>query len=210
MDDAAYAFAQDVKDRKRTATGAYHKRTGSRSRKVTLSQDTLTHAQWKRRNGPVQTYETNMPHTLKELRCWPKHMQVLYMDELLNRFNPTLAQLAHMLKCHQNYTSAYLRELKLHKKGRPTREEQHAFLDWLDEKLFPPEEDTVVTVETPAEPEVTEPVPRSPSFVPITYDTITLGFTGTVTDLVQSILTGPLHLCGADTYSFTVTAVRKS
>lgn len=202
MDDAAYAFAQDVKDRKRTATGAYHKRTGSRSRKVTLSQDKLTHAQWKRRNGPVQTYDMNKPHKLSELRSWPRDMQRTYMSDLLAKFNPTGAQLMDLLECSEVSVYAYLKEFGLRKRGRPTNIERQEFHDW----MYPPAK---AAPDPEPEPEQ-KPESPAPSFVPITYDTITLGFTGTATDLVQSILTGPLHLCGADTYSFTVTAVRKS
>ena len=208
MDDATYFFMQDVKDRKRAATGAYHKRTGSRSRKVTLSQDTLTHAQWKRRNGPVQTYDMNKPHTWKELKLWPEPVRHEYMANLLNNYEPSNKELAQMLNTSPNNIHSLVAQCGIMRsrggsRSKPSDHEARWYCFLAGEEHVPLAPDPEPVPEQEPEPK------PSVSLAPITYDTITIGFTGTATDLVQSILTGPVHLCGADTYTFTLTAVRK-
>ena len=201
MNDETYVFIQDVRERKITARGARHKVGGSRSKKCTLSQDTLTPAQLKRRNGPVLTCDLNKPYTLTSLRTLSRHMQVEYMENLLRKFNPTTPQLCGMLDCSPTTMYGWLKSLCISGTGsRPTKAEKLAFEDWLHAD------------DTPAEEPTPEPVPEDkpkPKLSPISYDTITLSFTGTTTDLIQSILTGPIHLVGADVCTFTITATKK-
>lgn len=202
MNDETYVFIQDVRERKVTARGARHKVNGSHSKKCTLSQDTLTPAQLKRRNGPVLTCDLNKPYTLAYLRTLSRHMQIEYMENLLSKFNPTNTQLSNMLDCSPTWLYSYLKSLGIDGTGsRPNKAEKLAFEDWLHADDIPAEE-----------PAPEEPAPEDkpkPKLSPISYDTITLSFTGTTTDLIQSILTGPIHLVGADVCTFTITATKK-
>ena len=204
MNDETYAFIQDVRERKITARGARHKVSGSRSKKCTLSQDTLTPAQLKRRNGPVSTYAMNAPHTWKELKTWSPQLRKEYMSELLDKYDPTNVELSEMLGVSKDYVSAVVSEcgVKRGRGGKHTRSSGHDAM-WYD----------FISGGEPILPDDYEPAPEEPKtsvkLMPISYEEVQLTFTGTVTDLVQCIVTGPLHLFGADTCTFTVKATRK-
>ena len=193
MNDETYVFIQDVRERKVTARGAYHKVSGSRSKKCTLSQDTLTPAQLKRRNGPVLTYDMSKPHTWKELKHWPHDMRKEYLTKLLSTYTPSNTDLADMLDVSPGTVTVIVRDAGISRTRGGNRRHGHNDA-W--HKFIHIEPDPVP--ETPA-----------PKLAPISYDTITLSFTGTTTDLIQSILTGPIHLVGSDVCTFTITAHKK-
>ena len=54
-------FDYDALQKKRIASGAFHMKRGSRSKRCSLPSDNLTPAQLKRRNGPVSTYKLDQP-----------------------------------------------------------------------------------------------------------------------------------------------------
>lgn len=210
MDDITYTFIETVRDRKAAARGAYHHRTGSRTKTCKLSSDTLTPAQIERRHGPVSTYTMNAPHTWKELKNWPEHVRHEYMSELLDKYDPTNVELGKMLGVSKDYICAVLPQCGITRGrgGKHTRSVAHDNM-WYDfisggEPIMPdPEPEPAPVVD--AVYHKPEPAPK---LTPILYDDIQLTFTGTLTDLVQCIVTGPMHLLGTDTCTFTIKATR--
>lgn len=90
-------FDYEVMQKKRIARGAAHMKRGSKSKKCTLPSDHLTPAQWKRRNGPVNTYSLNQPMDWETFKSLPVDIQQSYIDILQSRFNVTAATISKEL-----------------------------------------------------------------------------------------------------------------
>ena len=216
MNDAEYTFMQTNRERKTISRSAKYRRNGSRSKKCTLPSDHLTPAQKKGLNGTVKTYDMNKPHSLRELRTWPDDLRHVYMDELLSRYRPSNKDLALMLNCSPSTVSQRMPSVFACFRGRGGQERQteEQAIAW---QRFISGEEPVLTLNPEAPPVV---VPASPEVhtwpgkvtTPggaLLYDYICVEFTGKVDDLISVIQTGPLHLTGADTYTFTIKAARK-
>lgn len=211
MQDETYTFIQTVRDRKATAHSARYKKNGSRSRKCTLPSDYLTPAEKRRRNSAVQTYTMNEPHTKRELNTWPEDMQREYIKGIIDCYHPSNKDLGLMLGTSETTACTYIHKLGLSNRIKPTLGQQIDFHTFCN-----PEPEHTPEPETKPEPDTTvvmlaPPIvqPSAPTPAPLTYDTISLTFTGTADDLIRVIQTGPIHLAGADTYTFTISAVRK-
>ena len=90
-------FDYEVMQKKRIAHSAAHMKRGSKSKKCTLPSDHLTPAQWKRRNGPVNTYSLNQPMDWETFKSLPVDIQQSYIDILQSRFNVTAATISKEL-----------------------------------------------------------------------------------------------------------------
>ncbi len=70
-------FLKDISEKKRTASGAYHKVKNSRKAAV-LPSDNLTEAQLAKLSGPVTTYRMHPDVTPEELATWPDDIQKMW------------------------------------------------------------------------------------------------------------------------------------
>ena len=111
MTDERYVYMQDLKEKNSTKSGAYHKRSGKRSRYVGLPSDHLTAAQLKRRNGPVETVKLNTPMTYKELKQLTPTLQFLYLDECVTRYKARRMDIVDMLGVSQSFFTKYVKTL---------------------------------------------------------------------------------------------------
>ena len=215
MNDAEYTLMQTNRERKALSRNAKYKRNGSRSKKCTLPSDHLTPAQKKGLNGMAQTYTMNEPDTLRELRLWPADIRHEYMEGLLERYNPSNKDLGMMLNCGPTYPHTTLPTHFGITRGRggshQTTEQSIAWSRFIGGEeptlALAPEEPKVVMPDE--EPVLSPTIAPTHLHSPLTYDHITLQFTGTSDDLIDVIQRGPIHLTGADTYTFTITATRK-
>ena len=82
-------FDYDVMQKKRIANNAARMKRGSKSKKCSLPSDHLTPAQWKKRNGPVNTYRLNQPMDWETFTVLPIDIQQSYIGILQSRFNVT-------------------------------------------------------------------------------------------------------------------------
>lgn len=82
MDD----FSYDVMQKKRIASGARHRRCGSKSKFVRLPSDYMTPAEKRRMNGKVNTYKMNDPISYGEFKAMPSELQEKYLNGLVSRF----------------------------------------------------------------------------------------------------------------------------
>lgn len=97
MNDAAYAFKEDVKERKSMLSGARHKKNGSKSRSCKLPYESLSYYQRKKLNGEVKSYPMNRPMTWKKFQTYPDDLQETYLATLVDGFNVSMNQIGDMM-----------------------------------------------------------------------------------------------------------------
>ncbi len=75
-------FYAEVKEKKAIAASARRRVCGSKTKHVSLPSDGMTHAEWKRRNGAVTTYNLKQPTTWAGLKAMPADLQKQYLEGL--------------------------------------------------------------------------------------------------------------------------------
>ena len=87
MDDIKYSYFQDIKDKKTTATGSYHKKGGSKSKKCTLYYETL---KGKERKEYMNSSDTTTIKLLnadyKDFKNLTPELQKKQLEYLLERY----------------------------------------------------------------------------------------------------------------------------
>lgn len=129
MNDIEYLYRQDIREKKATGRGVFSKKSGARTKYVSLTQDRLTSAQLKRRNSPVYTYNiTTCIHSWKEFKSMPSDLQCEYLKRVIKTYNPSIEMIASAM----GVTSESLRSL-IHAKNfdiplkRGGRKRQHPY-----------------------------------------------------------------------------------
>lgn len=117
-------FDWDVAQKKRVASGAYHKKNGSKSRGCSLPSDTLTNAQWKRRNGEVKEYNLSKPMPWATFKSMPHELQKTYVTNLIEKYGATTTMLSGMLGVSMEYLWRYFKTNGIHASGRRLSVEQ--------------------------------------------------------------------------------------
>jgi len=136
MTDERYVFNQDVAERSKMKTGAFHKKNGSKSKRCTLPSDHLTPAQKKKLSGPCFSINMNEPlHDWKKFRSLPKTMQVNYINGLVNNYGARQRDIADMFGVKpgtfSQYCCAKFKSETLFKKGGTGKTMDERFLDFL-------------------------------------------------------------------------------
>lgn len=126
MTDERFTFVEQQRETKSAARGARHRVCGSKSKRCTLPHEYLTPAQMKRRNGIVNTYNMNAPHTKAELSGWSQDLRREYFTDLMQRYCPTDAQLADMLGCSKSTVYNLLTACSVSRENRRQTREQRA------------------------------------------------------------------------------------
>ena len=93
-------FDYDALQKKRIASGAFHMKRGSRSKRCSLPSDNLTPAQLKRRNGPVSTYKLDEPMRWDDFKAMPADLQKKYLTNLVETYGATNEMLGDMFYVH--------------------------------------------------------------------------------------------------------------
>lgn len=201
MNDITYTLAQTNKERTITARGIYGKKTGSKTKYCGLPSDHLTEAEKRKLNGPCLTYDLSIPHTYAELKLWPEDLQRQYLGKLLT-MRPTNVQLQSMLQTSSKTLYYFLGGLGLLKPkvGRPPKAnaaQVHAWNQFIDGNVTPPEPEPIITQEpepeqiTTQEPEP-EPITTQEPEPKTTCDSIELVFTGTMPDVLKALTLLPI------------------
>lgn len=97
MTDEAYVFTDTARERKQMAIGSKHKKSGRVSHKVGLSQDHMSEAELKKKNGEVKAYNMFVPWTWEEFKSAPADICQTYLDRLYECYHPNIAALSKML-----------------------------------------------------------------------------------------------------------------
>lgn len=90
-------FDFDALQKKRIARSAAHMKRGSKSKKCSLPSDSMTAAEWKRRNGPVNTYKLDAPMSWESFKSMPLDLQQTYVAWLQNQFNVPTSRISEDL-----------------------------------------------------------------------------------------------------------------
>lgn len=93
-------FDYDALQKKRIASGAFHMKRGSRSKRCSLPSDNLTPAQLKRRNGPMSTYKLDAPMRWDDFKSMPVDLQKQYLTNLIETYGTTNEMLGDMFYVH--------------------------------------------------------------------------------------------------------------
>ena len=208
------------------ANGARHRVYGSRSRKVTLPSDFLTPAQRRRVNSAVKTFTMNIPHTVKQLRKWPKDLQLQYMQNIISSMNPSNKDLSYVLGVSISAVCNYKRSLGLTDANRARTQTCEQVQDWkkflrgaLVDDVLAKEREAEAETDTGTDTELVDTsvaplvADDEPGIIiddkPVTYSEITMSFSGSIRDLVRLLISGPVTLSVDDTYDFALTCKRK-
>lgn len=104
-------FDWDVLQKKRVASGAYHIKRGSRSKKCTLPSDYMTASQKRRMNGNVETYNMTAPMAWKTFKKLPNDLKEEYMQSLVDKMDVSQTVAARdMFSISSATMSLYLKE----------------------------------------------------------------------------------------------------
>lgn len=98
MTDEKYTFITDVAEKKRTARGAFNKRThNGKGGKVRFPSDYLSNKERNKMNGEVREYRMNSPITYAEFKKYPNDLKKKYIQRLRNMFDVSDTDIAAMM-----------------------------------------------------------------------------------------------------------------
>lgn len=89
-------FDYDAMQKKRTASGAIHKKNEKKSKRCSLPHDGLTPAQLRRLNGPVHTYKLDGPMSWADFKAMPLDLQKDYIRNLQDLYQVNDGMLGQM------------------------------------------------------------------------------------------------------------------
>lgn len=135
MTDEKFAFIEDVRDKKRTATGAHHKRTHcGKGGAVRFPSDYMTKKERNAMNGEVKSYKLNDPMSWAEFKAMPDDIKITYIKALRKRYNVSDTALAGMFGVSQPVVSKEMRRLDTGSCGRGanTKWDADGWYAWLN------------------------------------------------------------------------------
>lgn len=98
MTDEKYTFIADVAEKKRTAKGAFNKRThNGKGGKVRFPSDYLSNKERNKMNGEVREYHMNSPITYSEFKKYPDDLKKKYVKRLRDMFDVSDTDIAAMM-----------------------------------------------------------------------------------------------------------------
>ena len=98
MTDEKYTFITDVAEKKRTARGAFNKRThNGKGGKVRFPSDYLSNKERNEMNGEVREYRMNSPITYTEFKKYPDDLKKKYIQRLRDMFDVSDKDIAEMM-----------------------------------------------------------------------------------------------------------------
>lgn len=90
-------FDYEVKEKRRIASGARHRKCGSKSKRCTLPHERLTPTELKRRNGEVKTYNLSGPMSWGTFCQLPPELAREYILKLRKEYHVSCRKIAEML-----------------------------------------------------------------------------------------------------------------
>lgn len=204
MTDERFTFVEQQRETKSAARGARHRVCGSKSKRCTLPHEYLTPAQMKRRNGIVNTYNMNAPHTKAELSGWSQDLRREYFTGLMQRYCPTDAQLADMLGCSKSTVYNLLTACSVSRENhRQTREQRAAWCTFVTPDAPEHAQSDVMPEAIPPAGAATEP--QAGACFP--FDRLSITLTGKPAHSLERLW--QLFSDVDDELELTITAVRK-
>lgn len=126
MTDEKFTFIEDLREKKRTATGAHHKRTHcGKGGAVRFPSDYKTAKELRAMNGEVKSYKLNDPMSWGEFKAMPDDIKRTYITALRKKYNVSDTNIAKMMGTDQVNLSSMARKLGI-KSTRKSREKWDA------------------------------------------------------------------------------------
>lgn len=129
-------FDHDIRLRKQMASGARHRKCGSKSLKCSLPSDNMTNKQWKERNGTVAVIKMNEPIEWGTFTKISKDLQEEYVRNLKDTYNATATDISAMMGITRGSLSKYIKNNNLdiafsvgHSMNKEQRREWNNFLN---------------------------------------------------------------------------------
>lgn len=112
MTDEKYTFITDVTEKKRTARGAFNKRTHNGKRGgVKFPSDYMTKKEKNKMNGECKIYTMNAPITYAEFKKYPDDLKIKYVTRLRKMFDVPDTAIAEMMSVNHKTLRALLVKL---------------------------------------------------------------------------------------------------
>lgn len=128
-------FDYDILEKKRTASGARHRKRGSKSKKCTLPSDHLTHSQWKKKNGDVIVFTMDTPIVWADFLQLSPVTQKEYLSHLVEKFRASGATISQMMNVSYTRFMKHCKEIGFsltgcrgHNMSKDQRQAWNAFL----------------------------------------------------------------------------------
>ena len=135
MTDEKFTFIEDLREKKKTATGAHHKRTHcGKGGAIRFPSDYMTKKEREAMNGEVKSYKLNDPMSWKEFKAMPDDIKIAYIKALRQRYNVSDTALAGMFGVSQPVVSKEMRRLDTGSCGRGanTKWDADGWYAWLN------------------------------------------------------------------------------
>lgn len=97
MSDEEFIYRQDIKEKKATGRGAFHKKGGSKSKKCNFPSDYMTRKEKQALNGEVMSYNPNKFYSYAEFKQLPMEYQVKYVNSLMDKYQIGLSNISEVL-----------------------------------------------------------------------------------------------------------------
>ena len=112
MTDERFTFIEDLRDKKRTAAGAYHKRTHcGKGGAVKFPSDFKTKKEIAAMSGEVKTYKLNAPMTWEEFKAMPSDIAITYIKALRDKYGVSDSKIFQMMGINQATGQRYIVKL---------------------------------------------------------------------------------------------------
>lgn len=106
-------FDYDVIQKKRIASGAVHRKRGSKSKKCTLPSDFLSKKELKAMNGEVTTYNIHERMSWKKFKTLPEDVAIEHINWLVETFGCNTIGMADAFGVSDKSVSKWLRDHKV-------------------------------------------------------------------------------------------------
>nr|DAD57979.1 MAG TPA: centromere-binding protein [Caudoviricetes sp.] len=112
MTDEKYTFVTDIAEKKRTARGAFNKRTHNGKRGgVKFPSDYMTKKERNKMNGEVKNYIMNAPITYEKFKTYPDDLKKQYVRKLRDMFDVSDTDIAAMMGVNKKTLSMCLNKI---------------------------------------------------------------------------------------------------
>ena len=132
MTDEKYTFITDVAEKKRTARGAFNKRThNGKGGKVRFPSDYLSNKERNKMNGEIREYRMNSPITYAEFKKYPDDLKKKYIQRLRDMFDVSDKDIAEMMGVNVKTLATALAKIDARGGRRGKRKADYvAFENW--------------------------------------------------------------------------------
>lgn len=126
MNDIESLLKEEIKEKKQAGSGYRYKKNGRKSKKCSLPSDHLSKKEIEKMNGECKVYNINKPMTYNDFCAMPVDIQIMYLENLRDKYGASLLDIANMMGC--KYTT-----LTEHK--RKILDEKPAFISYQNSRL---------------------------------------------------------------------------